>query len=193
MLTIDDIIEYFNIDQKEISKDTNNIYKDILYNIFGLSYDKYYIIEENIIKKDTFLDSILNCLNNEYQFLNYNDKELYIRELKKKLYYDRSKKYIKNIKKQDFYKLLLNEKLYIDNNNIIINNIINYLDINILLFNNNSNYEKLLLSQIDISRDKPTLILINNNNKYKPIINNIDHLGIFNYNDIKWLYEKYNI
>jgi hypothetical protein len=205
-MNINNIIDFFNNNELENNKlennelennelennelENNELENNELKFLFNKNeLENYFIM--NTVDNNTFLDSILLNLDNNYQLLPIYNRELYINEFIKKMYHDSSnKKYIRKIKKNELIKLLIEKKKKIDNTDIIKDNILNYLDINILLIKNNT--INLILSQKNKSKIKLTILIIFCNNKYKPVLHKNGN-NVYSYNDIEWIYKKFKL
>jgi len=201
MLTFETLLKYLNIEQKQIDKlyetnenkmiETSNLPESFI-NISN-EFDNYYYLSNS----EKFLEAIFYIIDKD--FMMELDKEKYINETRKILVYNLDKSYqlygynkTRKIKKNDLQKHLNNfdEEL----NEYLRQYVADYFGINIIIFilsddddNIISNIEYIYAkNDVDeINLYKSTILLINKDNKWYPILNN-------SYNNIL-LYSTNNI
>tara|TARA_B110000858_G_C17796633_1_gene472800 strand:+ start:314 stop:1039 length:726 start_codon:yes stop_codon:yes gene_type:complete len=163
---------------------------------------EFYSIE-NKLDNNSFYESLLYILDQKFIYLSNEQKSEKIDQLKKYIvfnypeYYRKYKDSLNNIKDYSFDTLLGN-----DITNINIKQIVNFLDINLYLFNK-SNISIFFSEREIISKYKPTIIMEYRDYKYIPMIYNknglysyIEHDEILNvlYDDLNWeTFNDFNI
>jgi hypothetical protein len=220
MLSIDTIINKLsnnNIIIEDIKSNDNNIIEDIKSNDNNISLKETYLNNDNfktnelpinvtkllnnnmftlkniLLKKDTFIYSILSILDNLFIYLPKDDIENKINKTRKFLCYildeDKLHKklnytYLKKFKKSNIQDILLKYKETIDNKEEIKKYIVDYLGINIYIIDINNNIN-IIYSTNDCNnflKIKPSILLLNNNNIYYPIMKD-DNSSIFLYSN----------
>ena len=170
----------------------NNLFTDINFNSI-----------ENKLNNNSFYESLLYILDQKFIYLSNEQKSEKIDQFKKYTvfnypeYYRKYKDTLSNIKDYSFDTLLGDD---ITNENI--KQIVNFLDINLYLFN--KDIISVCFSERDIvSKYKPTIIMEYKDYKYIPIIHNkkglysfIEHSEILEvlYSNLNWeSFNDYNI
>ena len=209
MLTLKNIIDTLNLEQKEYNLDNKVIRNKIIKDCIKFN-SNLYILNYNINFKGTFhnfISSILQILDKKYiltekkykfekinilikkMIIDYDNKNFYY-----KFNYNKNKKIKKNTVLTYLYEILNNKK--IDNISILQQYIVDYFSINLFIIDEDGNNLFLSTKQFEnkINKFVPVLILYKNKNNYYPIYHNNNNNGIFLYSKnkefLKNLYNK---